>query len=464
MIANSPGALAAAATLTVTQATAGTFAGTIVQIQSEYSSSGTVGALSLVTQGSATLTLSGSNSYTGSTTVSAGTLSVGADANLGNDGNVILNGGTLLANTTFTLNSSGIFVGPASGPGSGEIDVAAGQTLTYGGTISDGGTGNLIVGSGGATGTLLLSGFDTNSATSVAAGTLQVTGTLVGSVTVNGGTLGGAGTVGAVTDNATINPGLGATSILNTGNLSFGPGAVYSVTVSGAASAGSNYDQLNVTGSIDLTGAILQLNVSYSPTVGDSYTIIHNVNGTAITGTFTGLNEGSYLVAGGHLFQITYQGNGNERCRRHGRARPVYYLEADGWVGRTQRWRLDWHRRPNGPGRRPGGQRHQSALFGGNTAVMGSGYKAFTSVNAALAQIADDGAVGASLIDNGGVFNQDVVISQPIALDTAICQQHLQLARRHRNQCQHPTRQCQPDHRRDNANTQVSSGIQGTAT
>ena len=74
----------------------------------------------------------------------------------------------LLASATFTLNSNrGIAVGPTSGTGSGEIDVAASQTLTYGGIIANngGGAGCLTVGSGSNAGTLALSGTNTSKVT-----------------------------------------------------------------------------------------------------------------------------------------------------------------------------------------------------------------------------------------------------------------------------------------------------------
>jgi autotransporter-associated beta strand protein len=95
---------------------------------------------SLVKVGSGTLTLTdASNSYTGTTTVNAGTVSVSNDQNLGIGGGIVLNGGALSASATFELNAlRGIVVGPATvGTGSGTLDVAPGAILTYNGAISD---------------------------------------------------------------------------------------------------------------------------------------------------------------------------------------------------------------------------------------------------------------------------------------------------------------------------------------
>jgi len=65
-------------TLTVTQNNPTTFGGTITDTFSEYdgSGSGTTGPLNLVKNGPATLVLTGANTYTGSTTISAGILQI----------------------------------------------------------------------------------------------------------------------------------------------------------------------------------------------------------------------------------------------------------------------------------------------------------------------------------------------------------------------------------------------------
>ena len=74
-----------AVTLTIIQTVDATFAGLLVDSFLEYSDDGgsTQGPISIVKSGAATLTLSGTNTYTGSTTVSAGTLSVASLANGG---------------------------------------------------------------------------------------------------------------------------------------------------------------------------------------------------------------------------------------------------------------------------------------------------------------------------------------------------------------------------------------------
>src|SRR5207302_8359059 len=80
---NNPATSLPAATLTVTQNTAGTFAGQILDTFLEYNKftgTGTTGALNLVKSGSAALTLTANyangSPNTGATTVNAGTLLV----------------------------------------------------------------------------------------------------------------------------------------------------------------------------------------------------------------------------------------------------------------------------------------------------------------------------------------------------------------------------------------------------
>ena len=115
---------------------------------------------SITKDGSGTLVLSETNTYSGSTTISDGTLEVASDANLGSTpgsadvDNIIFNGGTLNTSSGFTLNSNrGITM-----TGAGTINTNAGTTLTYGGLI----TGSGALTKSGA-GTLVLSGTNTYS-------------------------------------------------------------------------------------------------------------------------------------------------------------------------------------------------------------------------------------------------------------------------------------------------------------
>jgi autotransporter-associated beta strand protein len=159
-------------------------------------------------------------------------------------------------------------------------------------------------------GTLTLSGSaGYTGATTVSGGTLLVNGNLaVSAVTVNAGaTLGGTGTTGALTTSGIVSPGVGGPGILTTGNATFNAGSAFSVNLNGTT-AGSGYDQLNVSGTVSLTGSpTLTLNLGFTPTTGHSFTIIQSTAG--ISGTFNGLPNGATLSAGGRILTITYGPN-----------------------------------------------------------------------------------------------------------------------------------------------------------
>jgi autotransporter-associated beta strand protein len=156
-------------------------------IQDGGKSGGTNG--SLIKVGTGTLTLSGLNTYTGSTTITGGVLSISQDANLGATpkapvaDKLIFNGGTLQATATFALNPNrGITVNTG-----GTFDVTGANVLTYGGVISGG--GNVVKLD---TGTLTLTGSNTyTGGTTITAGRLQIgnggaTGSIIGDVVDNG--------------------------------------------------------------------------------------------------------------------------------------------------------------------------------------------------------------------------------------------------------------------------------------
>lgn len=113
---------------------------------------------------SGTTVLSGTNSYTGGTTISGGALQVAQDANLGSaSGSLTFDGGALRTTATFSMNRA-----TTLRAGGGVFEVTAG-TLTQQGLVS--GTGSLTKAGGGA---LVLSNANTYSG-----GTQLTSGTLV---------------------------------------------------------------------------------------------------------------------------------------------------------------------------------------------------------------------------------------------------------------------------------------------
>jgi hypothetical protein len=183
----------------------------------------------------------------------------------------------------------------------------------------------LITGSGGLTkeglgGALLFSGNSYTGATTLNNGLLIIDGSQQNSaVTIAGGALGGTGTTGAI--NATggvVSAGTltSPTGVLNVhGNLMLGAMSALTPKLNGNT-AGSGYDQLNVSGAVDLTGSVLvpALLPGFTPNAGDVYTLINNDGTDAVTGTFTGLPEGAMLTTpGGINFRISYTGGtGND--------------------------------------------------------------------------------------------------------------------------------------------------------
>ena len=125
--------------------------------------SGASGLLNKINAG--TLTLTGTNTYGGGTTVSAGTLQISDDSNIGSGGSLTLNGGTTLrANNTGSLSTHPILLA-----GSANIDTN-GYTFTIDSNIS----GNSSMLNKIGTGTLILTGTNTyGGGTNILTGTLQ---------------------------------------------------------------------------------------------------------------------------------------------------------------------------------------------------------------------------------------------------------------------------------------------------
>ncbi|MCA9263960.1 MAG: PEP-CTERM sorting domain-containing protein [Planctomycetales bacterium] len=104
-----------------------------------------------------------------------------------------------------------------------------------------------------------------------------------------------------------LSPGHSPGTMLITGNYSLSSGDLF-MELDGLT-AGTEYDQLIVTGDVSLAGD-LTLDVGFAPSLGDSFTIIDNQGANAIGGIFT---QGSAISAGGYDFAINYMGgDGND--------------------------------------------------------------------------------------------------------------------------------------------------------
>ncbi len=211
--------------------------------------SNSTGTGSLVKTDFGRLTLSGANTYTGTTTISNGTLAISSDANLGLTSAVIFGNGTLETSATFNLPVTRVISLTTFGGG---FSPDALTTLTVDGAI--GGVGDL---NKAGTGTLILTNPANNyGGTTVADGTLALGASNVlpnNALVVSGGVL----------DLTTNNETVGSILLTGTGAINGTTGILTSQTIelqSGSASgilAGSNGVLKTGGGTATLTGANL---------------------------------------------------------------------------------------------------------------------------------------------------------------------------------------------------------------
>jgi autotransporter-associated beta strand protein len=289
----------------------------------------------------------GPNTYTGGTTVARGTLEAGRVNQVSIPGDVVVGDGTAKNTVTLqidreqqfsaaanvTLRENGVLslypvgnvpmptIGTLSGNGSLELGPTnASLTVNnstfckFDGPISLGGAFHkngparmqLISTTKNYFGTIFVDG-----------GALQVDGFWEFSpVQVNAGKLMGNGFVGSIYMNAAgavVEPG-DSPGILNCGNLNPGSNGygTLNVALNGPA-PGTGYDQLNVTGTVNLTGLTLAGSLGFASSPGNSFTIINNDGADPVTGTFVGLPQNATVTIGWQQFSISYTGGtGND--------------------------------------------------------------------------------------------------------------------------------------------------------
>ncbi|VTS03090.1 Autotransporter-associated beta strand repeat protein OS=Opitutus terrae (strain DSM 11246 / PB90-1) GN=Oter_3534 PE=4 SV=1: Autotrns_rpt: Autotrns_rpt: Autotrns_rpt: Autotrns_rpt: Autotrns_rpt: Autotrns_rpt: Autotrns_rpt: VCBS: VCBS [Gemmata massiliana] len=258
--------------------------------------------------GGGTLVLGGANTYTGPTNVAQGVLRLGASNVLPDTTTVVLGNGTTLDVNGFTDGIVAVTGGASTtlALGAGALAVGASNgTSTFGGVIT--GTAASVLTKIGI-GTLTLSGASPvfTGKTIVAAGTVLVNANQgAAQVTVqSGATLGGSGTVGAITVEAggQLSPGQSPAILSANGIVTLSRGAFFVVEATGTT-VGTQYDQLAVTGTANLNNATLVFNPSFTPALNDSFTIL---TATSVSGIFSGLIDGATFTFGTRVYRINY--------------------------------------------------------------------------------------------------------------------------------------------------------------
>lgn len=279
-------------------------------------------AVSLMKSGTPTWSVTGTNTYTGGTTVNAGTLTMGSATALGStSGQLTVNGGTL------NMAGNSLAVGNLTGTGGTISGTSGTRTLTIGQGDGTGGNfqGVIANGSGGTTaltktgtGTITLSGNSTyTGATAINAGTLRVNGSLgATAITVGAsGTLGGNGTLaGALTMNGALAPGNSIGALTTTND----------VTWNGSASTpwvfelggGNTADLLDITGGTsDFLKGTGNATVDFmfdfaGSTATGNFTLVSWGNSTTFLATdfvatnLGGSNTGNFSIVGNSLHFI----------------------------------------------------------------------------------------------------------------------------------------------------------------
>jgi autotransporter-associated beta strand protein len=267
--------------------------------------------------------LSGSNSYSGGTTVVGGTLQVNNASALGAST-------APLAVTTGTLDLNGFSptVGTLSGSTGGVITSVAAATLT-GSSASNSTYGGAFTGAVGFTkagsGLLTLTGSSTNTgATTVAGGTLAVDGVFassLNSVSVSSGAvLQGTGTIaGAVSVIGTLSPG-NSPGVITLGSVVLGGSSSTIIEINDLI-RGTQYDGVNISGtSSSLTyGGDLSISFGNASPFAEGTTFdIFNFTGGYLgdyasvvstgfySGTWSSLGSGTFqLASGGQTLQFS---------------------------------------------------------------------------------------------------------------------------------------------------------------
>jgi autotransporter-associated beta strand protein len=231
--------------------------------------------------GLGTLTLTGANTYTNTTTITGGTLQVGNGGTSGTLGTVgpVTDNGVLVFNRSDNVTFNRVISGGGSlvKEGAGTLTII---TNSYSGTTTV------------SNGTLVINGDNVAASTYVAFGTLGGTGTLYGPVTLDPGT--------------TLAPGASVGTLTINSDLSIGGNLAIEVD----KSLPSSNDLVVVSGALTNTGTgtLTVANLGPALAVGDKFTLFSQpvLNGAALTVSGGGATWTNNLVDDGSISVIGF--------------------------------------------------------------------------------------------------------------------------------------------------------------
>ncbi len=271
--------------------------------------------------GAGTIALSNANTFSGDTRTGSGVLLLQNNLALQNSAlnAAVTTTGTLSLDTGITTPTLGGLKGTRDINAvitSGYVNVTEltlnpiSGSSTYDGIISNGATDMVLTKTGAGT-QVLTNTQSYTGATNVDQGTLVINGNITTSsltTVASGATITGGGTTGALTieSGGFINPQVSSGILSVVG--AYNQAGRYTAEINGII-AGTQHDQINVTGSVNISGGSLDTIFTGSYSLGDMIFILLNDGSDSITGTFTGLAQNAVFNEGGYDWQISYVAN-----------------------------------------------------------------------------------------------------------------------------------------------------------